>query len=60
MYHKAITMEDFMFYFAEEKWKERIGYCYKPYRPDVGEDCGMKDGVPFRPFWNELGINFIR
>lgn len=53
-------MEDFMFYFAEEKWKERIGYCYKPYRPDVGEDCGMKDGVPFRPFWNDLGINFIR
>ncbi|XP_019852336.1 PREDICTED: GDP-fucose protein O-fucosyltransferase 1-like isoform X1 [Amphimedon queenslandica] len=59
LYHRAITMAEFMTHFGD-KWTERIGYCYKPYNPDAAKDCQMKNGNPFGPFWNELGVNFTK
>ena len=52
-------MADFMTHFGE-KWTERIGYCYKPHKPDEAKDCQMKNGNPFGPFWNEIGVNFTK
>ena len=46
---------------APGKWPpgERTGYCYRAVRTDI-EDCQMKHGNPFGPFWDELGVDFNR
>ena len=39
--------------------EERVGYCYRPPSADT-DDCQMKAGNPFGPFWDELGVEFDR
>ncbi|XP_076462292.1 GDP-fucose protein O-fucosyltransferase 1-like [Babylonia areolata] len=60
-YHRAITAETFMRILAPAVWPEgqRIGWCWLPKKTDDGESyCPMKEGNPFGPFWDGLGVNF--
>lgn len=56
-YHRVILAEDFMQFLAAEHWPlaERIGFCFS-YGKD--KDCKMKEGNPFGPFWDGLGVDF--
>ena len=58
-YHKTVTMEQFMEQLAEDHWppQQRKGYCRVAINEEKG--CAMKEGNPFGPFWDELGIDFI-
>ena len=57
-YHKSLPLEDFIAEFGAEKWPpgKRIGYCYRARDGENG--CEMKQGNPFGPFWDGLGIDF--
>ncbi|XP_068677899.1 GDP-fucose protein O-fucosyltransferase 1-like isoform X3 [Montipora foliosa] len=57
-YHQVILAEDFMKHLAPSHWPKgkRHGYCWLP--PGSGAQCRMKDGNPFKPFWDELGVDF--
>ncbi|XP_070531653.1 GDP-fucose protein O-fucosyltransferase 1-like [Ptychodera flava] len=57
-YHRVITMEKFMKTFSETIWPigNRIGFCYSFSR--AKEECMMKDGNPFGPFWDNFKIDF--
>lgn len=57
-YHKIILMEEFMRNIAPQIWTpdNRFGYCYN-YKTE-GNDCQMKGGNPFGPYWDHFGINF--
>lgn len=57
-YHRVILAEDFMKHLAPSHWPKgkRHGYCWLP--PGSGAQCRMKDGNPFKPFWDELGVDF--
>ncbi|EDO39909.1 predicted protein [Nematostella vectensis] len=57
-YHRVVLMEDFMSFIAPTVWPagKRVGYCWLP--PGSSTKCQMKDGNPFRPFWDELGVDF--
>ncbi|KAK7501154.1 hypothetical protein BaRGS_00007639 [Batillaria attramentaria] len=59
-YHRAITAETFMRTLAPKVWPEgkRIGWCWLPPRKDTIDYCNMKEGNPFGPFWDGLGVNF--
>ncbi|PVD23011.1 hypothetical protein C0Q70_16272 [Pomacea canaliculata] len=60
-YHKAITAEQFMKELAPTLWPpgKRSGWCWLPRSSDGSQDyCAMKEGNPFGPFWDGLGINF--
>jgi len=52
-------MEQFMEQLADEHWppEQRRGYCRVAINEEKG--CAMKDGNPFGPFWDELGIDFV-
>ena len=58
-YHKSLPLEAFLEEFGNDKWKpgNRTGYCYRP-RNDNSSDCFMKEGNPFGPFWDRLGVSF--
>ena len=58
-YHKSLPLEDFLSQLAPEKWPpgNRTGYCYRALDPS-SNDCEMKSGNPFGPFWDELGVDF--
>ncbi|XP_062506705.1 GDP-fucose protein O-fucosyltransferase 1-like isoform X1 [Corticium candelabrum] len=55
-YVKAIPAEDFMSQLAPHYWPpgRRTGYCWQY----TGKECKMKDGNPFGPFWDGLGVEF--
>ena len=57
-YHKVILAEDFMKYLAPKYWPKgkRKGYCWLPYGSK--QRCVMKEGFPFKAFWDELGVDF--
>ena len=58
-YHKSLPLEDFLSQLAPEKWPpgNRTGYCYRALDAS-SNDCEMKSGNPFGPFWDELGVDF--
>ncbi|XP_065904125.1 GDP-fucose protein O-fucosyltransferase 1-like isoform X1 [Dysidea avara] len=58
-YHKTVTMEQFMGQLAEDHWPphQRRGYCKVAISEEKG--CAMKEGNPYRPFWNQLGVEFV-
>ncbi|KAL5016755.1 hypothetical protein ScPMuIL_006344 [Solemya velum] len=55
-YHRVITAEDFMENLAPTVWPSgnRIGFCYSR----AEGSCDMKNGNPFGPFWDGLGVDF--
>lgn len=57
-YHRVILAEDFMKHLAPSHWPEgkRRGYCWLP--PGSTAKCVMKEGNPFKPFWDELEVDF--
>ncbi|XP_077986450.1 GDP-fucose protein O-fucosyltransferase 1-like [Glandiceps talaboti] len=60
-YHRVITMEDFMTKLAPIIWPEgeRLGFCYTFSRdPELENQCNMKSGNPFGPFWDHFNIDF--
>ncbi|KAL8571468.1 hypothetical protein ACOMHN_051174 [Nucella lapillus] len=60
-YHRALTAETFMKTLAPSVWPEgqRIGWCWLAKTMENGESyCPMKEGNPFGPFWDGLGVNF--
>lgn len=58
-YHRSISAEDFMQHIATKYWPngKRIGFCWLLQNTPISE-CKMKEGNPFGPFWNELGVDF--
>ncbi|KAH3695884.1 GDP-fucose protein O-fucosyltransferase 1-like [Dreissena polymorpha] len=56
-YHKVIPAEQFMKILAPEVWPpgKRKGSCFSF---EENAECKMKDGNPFGPFWDELGVDF--
>ncbi|PFX25598.1 GDP-fucose protein O-fucosyltransferase 1-like [Stylophora pistillata] len=57
-YHRVILAEDFMKHLAPTHWPKGIrrGYCWLP--PGSDRKCIMKEGNPFKPFWDELEVDF--
>ncbi|CAH1776158.1 unnamed protein product [Owenia fusiformis] len=57
-YHRVILADDFMKYLAPKYWPvgKRIGWCWLP--SNTKETCKMKEGNPFGPFWDGLGVDF--
>lgn len=55
-YHRVILADDFMKHLAPAHWPpgNRTGFCYGA----PGNDCKMKEGNPFGPFWDGLGVDF--
>jgi len=63
VHHRALLLEDFIDQLAPTHWPpgNRTGYCYAPSsRITDREDCEMKHGNPFGPFWNEFSVEFDR
>ncbi len=62
VYHRSLSLHDFMSQLAPTHWPvgNRTGYCYAP--STLGdkneEDCEMKYGNPFGPFWDEFSVEF--
>eukprot|EP00118_Oscarella_pearsei_P010477 m.64529 g.64529 ORF g.64529 m.64529 type:complete len:266 (+) comp35259_c0_seq4:572-1369(+) len=46
-----------MQYLAPQYWppEKRVGFCWN----FPGRQCKMKDGNPFGPFWDGLGVDFV-
>ncbi|ESO07787.1 hypothetical protein HELRODRAFT_170340 [Helobdella robusta] len=59
-YHRVILAEEFMEHYADDYWpaNKRFGFCYG--NKNNNEDCKMKEGNPFGPFWDGLGVNFVK
>lgn len=57
-YHRVITAEDFMERLAPKYWPKgnRTGYCFG--YQGSNNPCKMKEGNPFGPFWDGLGVDF--
>ena len=43
---------------SRDHWppNERYGYCRVPIDDD---GCGLKQGSPFKAFWDEIGVDFV-
>ena len=62
-FHRVLPAEDFMQHLAPVVWPEekRVAFCWLPESMKAEDKkCRMKEGSPFGPFWDSLGVDFVR